>query len=616
MQDVKTLFERAIIEAFKQTSNKLIIEKLTIAYDEIKFMVKDIQDIQNNEMKLNSNISIEISDNQKSRFILNSNILDKLRRLIERQFFCVKMVIGRIYEKLLDTENFSLLSNDVDLLIQFTNEVLFLIDDLKSTNTATILDKKCISFLNFLKQGGRLNNEQMQVIDELVKSLPNRSSSEAYLKFEFTKEKIISLCKSNLITSKQEGINLLMETFAQMNSIEEQFSILIEKVPSIIKTVIHQPNQEYKDVYFQLGHFLCSMIYNCSFILQTSLPNFKFTEKNLAFNNFFLMKDEILVKPKSINKYNFLNEMKYELTNQKEILIKCEALVKVTLQVIRVLCVYEKIFDLQYVCFILLKRLYFTFPMHRHQFEDDIAMILINLCLFTGEYEIKNSTESKMFIAYLIQFDETSLKLKLEKRIEAKNASIETSTPKSQLQLKEIENEILKMSDFNLRIAFPIIVDVEAGKEEFKYIEIKDAFSLIYIGFATQAYDINFKVLKYIDGSDSENRKAYFKEILTINKIEANESPVKLIMLVSEPCFYKIVWDNSYSWINSKKLRVRTSVLKPKDILDYKKLAPFLLEPEDPIILSTDGIQLNDIIIKKEEEKNNEEILNTIAQSN
>lgn len=42
-----------------------------------------------------------------------------------------------------------MLSNDVNLLIQFTNEVLFLIDDLKSTNTSLIFDKKCISFLNF-----------------------------------------------------------------------------------------------------------------------------------------------------------------------------------------------------------------------------------------------------------------------------------------------------------------------------------------------------------------------------------------------------------------------------------------------------------------------------------
>ena len=43
----KSIFERAIIEAFKQKRSKAIYEKLMIALDEIKFMVNDIKTNQN-----------------------------------------------------------------------------------------------------------------------------------------------------------------------------------------------------------------------------------------------------------------------------------------------------------------------------------------------------------------------------------------------------------------------------------------------------------------------------------------------------------------------------------------------------------------------------------------
>lgn len=158
------------------------------------------------------------------------------------------------------------------------------------------------------------------------------------------------------------------------------------------------------------------------------------------------------------------------------------------------------------------------------------------------------------------------------------------------IDIELVEYENLKFKDFNLRIGYPIILDIKAGQSEYRYIEVKDPFSLIYIGFATQAYDINFRIYKYIDcesNLDSNNNAnenfdkiGYFKNILDINKIEANDLPVKIVLLAPEPCFYKIEWDNSYSWINNKKLRIRLSVLKPLDQLNYKDLYNYIREPD------------------------------------
>lgn len=158
----------------------------------------------------------------------------------------------------------------------------------------------------------------------------------------------------------------------------------------------------------------------------------------------------------------------------------------------------------------------------------------------------------------------------------------------------EIEYENLKLKDFNLRIGYPTIVNIDAGKEEFKYIEVKDPLSLVYIGFATQNYDINFRLYKYKDSDNKfENgqKGGFFKEILNVEKLEANDSPVKFILLAPEPCFYKVVWDNSYSWLNNKRLRIRLSILRPTEILDSKNFASFIDESNKlPIsILTTDS---------------------------
>lgn len=175
--DEKSIFERAIIEAFKQKNSKEMIEKLIIAMDEIKFNVKEIRDgitVSKQESKGESIIA------KSSKYLLNINILDKLRRILERRLFSVNIVIARIFYNLLDTNNFDILSNDLTLLVTFANEVLNLLDTIKSAKISNLLEKKCSAYLNFLMFIPNLNNEQKLIIQELIEGFPNRYSSEAF----------------------------------------------------------------------------------------------------------------------------------------------------------------------------------------------------------------------------------------------------------------------------------------------------------------------------------------------------------------------------------------------------------------------------------------------------
>ena len=594
----KSTFERAIIEAFKQTNSNECIKKLLIAYDEIKFFIKDIN--QSNGKK----------------FILNKNFLDKISRIIERKFFNVNILIAKIFNELLDTNNFEILSNDLNLLISFSNEILNILDIVNSTNISHDLEKKCSCFLNFLLNNTKfvLEDEQKETLQELLNNFPMRNSSEIYKNFVNIKEDIIANCKSDIIEDKLEGVINLMESFGDTYSLEEQFDLLLENGQQIIKALINKPNPEYKKVYFQLGNFIISMLYPYKFKIKVDKKK-KLLKKNSK--TFYLIdcveneeknKNNIKLNKShseySIDDMEFLNDCKFELTNQKDLLLKCENIFSLCLLILNTLNFYENIFDLQYICYLLIKKIYFIFPQFRKNIEDLLASNLTNICSnFKEESEKNNIVECKQFLFYLLKgknIDE-ELKEKLKHRIEAKGnvIKIDEENEENNINEEDIEFDILDFSDFNLRVGYPNLYNIDAGSKNEKYIEIDNNNSLIYIGFATHAYDINLHLLRYCpnlndnnennDNNNDFNDKGHFIEMFKLERINCSEIPIKIILFVKEAGIYKIVFDNEYSWITAKTVRSRLSVLKPVSEINLEKLQ-----------------KNNNVIINNEIKENNE----------
>ena len=587
----KSTFERAIIEAFKQNNSIECMKKLSIAFDEVKFLVDDVR------------------ASQGRKFILNKNLLDKLSRLTERKYFNVNILIAKIYENLLDTSNFALLSNDLSLMITFSNELLNILEIVKSTNVSRSLEKKISCFLNYLLKNNelKLEDEQRETIQELINSFPTRNASEAYKNFQTTKDTIINLCKTNAIESKLEGILTLMEAFGDTYSLEEQFDLLLEYCPMIIKAVIHQPNPENRKVYFQLGNFIVSMLYSYKFKISALLnrSNTFPSSQTARTKTFYIIDPPSDNKPPVENNYTnmaFLHGTSFELTTQKDILLKCENLFSICNLIVNTLSIYESIFDLQYVCYLVLKKLYFTFPQFRGQIEDLISLTLVNLCMFVNPMEKANSIECKQFLHYLLKNGEDSLKEKLNHRIQSKSG-IDISLPESiSIDLIDVEYDVINFTSFNLRIGYPNCYQIDAGSQVDKYIEIEHPNSLVYIGFATHSYDITCHLLKYVQGEDKEKAntddeltdKGHFVEIFKLERIDCSEIPVKLVLLVKEPGIYKLIYDNTYSWITSKTIRHRLSVLKPLSDIDHNKAPEY----------RTEMIKVE----KKEEAKKEEEV--------
>ncbi len=116
----------------------------------------------------------------KRKFVLNKNILDKFSRILERKLFNVNILIAKIFDNLLEPENFDILSDDFNLLINFSNEVLNLLDDIKSSLVAPRLSQRCYSFLQYLIKSNRLSEEQTESINEIISNFPLRNSSDTY----------------------------------------------------------------------------------------------------------------------------------------------------------------------------------------------------------------------------------------------------------------------------------------------------------------------------------------------------------------------------------------------------------------------------------------------------
>jgi hypothetical protein len=124
------------------------------------------------------------------------------------------------------------------------------------------------------------------------------------------------------------------------------------------------------------------MLFATKFKVDAFLPEYSINREELNKNFFFILANDELVDQNTKQYISFLHNTTYELTTQKDLLIKCENIVQICNLILNTLIIYENIFDLQFVCYIILKRIYFTFPQFRKNFEDLLAMNLVNLSSF------------------------------------------------------------------------------------------------------------------------------------------------------------------------------------------------------------------------------------------
>ena len=577
----KSIFERAIIEAFKQKKVSDVCEKLSIAHEELPIYIDEIK--KENEQE------------KKHNYILNLNIIDKISRIIERNFINVNILISKLFNIFLIEENISILSDNPIILINLSNQLIIILEIIKSCDNYNELIKKSINYMKYLTNNSEkfLSDEQTVIINNLQNTLNEKIISATYTNFKNNFQKdILMYCKGETAEEKEKGIENLNNYFFKLNSLNEQFELLCEYGQDIIKGIISQPNPSLINVYFKLSYFFISFLYN--FIYKIKLnPN----ENNLNLNdedikrlneqyyildsmeeNIELTENLYVTKfhGKEYHNMKFLEKTLYEFDDDvKNILLSHTTIFSLCKSILDCIILFEESFKSQFACFLMLKRLYFIFPKYRNELEDLITTSLINLIAFDEEVVKESKEPYESFLLYLLENAEENLKTKLKERLLKKKDIIKkdylNELNEKKIEKINVESDIIYISDFNLHIGCPSNIEIAAGEEEQKLIEIKHPNSLLYIGFNLPYYDINFHLIKYCPNinnslSSKENNEEkipyednqYFYEIFSLEKKQS----AKIILFIKSPGIYKVLFDNKYSWFKAKLLRYRCTILK------------------------------------------------------
>ena len=623
----KSVFERAIIEAFKQFKVSDVYEKLSIAYSELPLYITEIKK--------------ENTQEKNKRFILNLNIIDKIGRIMERNYVNINILISKIYDILLEQENLNILSDNSNILIILSNQIMTILEIIKSCHNYQELTEKSINYMTYLTDNSDkfLSQEQSEIIINLQNQLSSKLKSEAFVNFQNNHLKdILTLCKSEYAEEKEKGIENLSTYFSKLNSLNEQFELLCLFGEDIIKAVISKPNPILIETYYKLCYFFISFLYNFLYKIKLS-PFENETKANIDDLNINKLNEQYYIldsmeenieipdnlyvtqyQGKEYHNMKILNQALYELDSVKKILLKHTRIFSLATSLLNCLILFQDSFKAQFACFLILKRLYFIFPKYLNEISDLIVTNLINLISFNEKIVEEYKDIFEPFLIYLIQKGEENLKNKLIERLnkikhELKKDYLNIENNNNlDIEKNNVESDIIYINNFNLNIGCPINIEISAGDEEEKIIDVKYPNSLLYIGFNLSYYDINFHLIKYcpnIDFSLMSNEKSekkiqyedqkFFYEIFKLDKSKG----AKIVIFIKNPGIYKIIFDNRYSWFNTKLIRYRCTILK-----EVNNLAISPYNSNDDIKLEKKELtdDINNIDNNKEEEEKDDNI--------
>ena len=626
----KSVFERGIIEAFKQNKVSDVYEKLGIAYSELPLYINEIKKQNAQEKNIN-------------HFILNSNIIDKLDRLLERNYININILISKIFDIFLDKENLNILSDNHVILINLSNQIVTILDIIKSCDNYYELTEKAINYLSYLIDNSEkfLSSEQTEIITNLQNQLNIKLKSNALTNFQNNLKNILILCKGETAEEKEKGIEILNSYFSKLNSLNEQIELLCLCGEDIIKAIISKPNPILIDTYYKLCYFFISFLYNFFYKIKLSpfedennsnMDDLNISKLNEQYYILDSMEENLEIPDnlyvtkfhgKEYHNMKIINDTLYELDSVKKILLKHTAIFSLAISLLNCLILFQESFKAQFACFLILKRLYFIFPKYINEIRDLIITNIINIISFDEKIINNYKDIFEPYILYLLQKGEENLKNKLKERLDKKKKELKKDifnfeNNNISIDKHNVESDIIFISSFNLNIGCPINIEIAAGDEEEKLIEVKDPNSLLYIGFNLPSYDINFHLIKYCPNIDftlmskeKTEKKVQFEEqkyFFEVFKLDKSRG-AKIILFIKNPGIYKIIFDNKYSWFNAKLLRYRCNILKELNVLGLSSFNSSddlnLEKKESEENLNNSDINKEDIKEEKQEEKNN-----------
>ena len=542
-------FENDIKKATELKERNEVISSITNASNNLLSLQKEI------DKSLSNNTEIKIS-------IISDEIVNYLTDFKNRRGlrFEISFSLNKLFDILLNVTYFKYICNlEEKQIIFFINSMIKLIENLRGVLIYQLIIRKVHLYMNYIFQ---YHKQLRKILNELMKGyyIPHSNQFRTFNE-RLKNSNIIQLVSSDNSKDKEEGITQLIELISRA-SFSEQFELLYLSGPDVLMNLLKDPSEEYRNAYLKFGNLLCTLCYcyrfNIGILPNQNDDNLKENDNNDEENNIpkkkilnnvtFIFNDKLIENDTELE---FLKNKQYELTFQKQILELNEKIIEVCLLYINTVIKFEKIFALQYICYLILRRIYFNFPSYKPEICENIILVLSNLCKFTGQFEWIQSLESREFAYYLLAYDKD-----LGKKIKSATA----------ISPNDVRYENFYLKKTNLTIGFSTLVSIEPGKKIEKKIEVLDEESLVYISMGLDDdddKDIAIRLYKY----DSDLTK--WNQVYQNDNLKFENGMRKLIIYSKEPALYKIIFDNKSSWISKKSLFYRFVFLKP--IIDEKE---------------------------------------------
>ena len=594
MSNLSSLKEEIIKLLNENKSEKTEVNKIVENFNKINhnltLLYKELD-------KLQIEKPIEENEEVKNFSLIDQNFIDYIEVYIPKSLrYEINYSLMEFFNVLFNIKYFIILNNtnsteQESIMINFCNNSLKIINNFRGSPFFQLLIRKAHLYLNFLFQKKK---NLRTVLTELLNgfSIPHTINFKEF-KTNLEKSEILTKCDSLSCKQKEEGIDLLANLISEGVTFAEQFELLTLSGPDIINTLLKSPSDEYAKAYGRFGNLLCSLLYNTKYKItldpellkpkdnqnltndntvvksnfSTETENFKLTgnltvgenygkkkqenvdeEENSYKNVTYILEDKVVEMEDLNENFSFLEKKDFELTFQKELLELNEQIVEICLLYVDRIIQYNRIFPLQYISYLILRRIYFIFPKYINNIGDKIIKALSNLAKFQGQFEWNTSLESRQFAYYLLLND---------KNLSQKIKSVTAVAP------YDIRYQMFLMQKTNLSIGFNNWVTVFNGKMVERKIEVMKKNTLVYISvnMTEEDYDKDINIL--VDKFDYD--KNFWKNILNQVDVEFSEGLRKIIIFSKEPGLYRIIFDNTDSWFAHKNILFRIVYLKQVD---------------------------------------------------
>ena len=584
-----------IIELLNQNkSDKIEVNQIVENFNKVNL---NLTKFYNELDKISEEKPLAENEEIKNFSLIDQNFLDYIQVYIPKSLrYEINYSIMEFFNKLFNIKYFMILNNtnkseQESIMVHFCNDSLKIINNFRGSPFFQLLIRKAHLYLNYLFQKKK---NLRTVLTELLNgfSIPHTINFKEF-KNNLSKGEILSKCDSLSCKQKEEGIDLLANLISEGVTFAEQFELLTLSGPDIINTLLKSPSDEYAKAYGRFGNLLCSLLYNTKYCItldpellkpkdnqnfsndndvvksnfSTETENFKLTgnltvgenygkkkeenadeEENNYKNVTYILDDKVITMEDLTKDFNFLEKKKFELTFHKELLELNEQIVEICLLYVDLIIQYDKIFPLQYISYLILRRIYFIFPQYIKSIKDKIIKALSNLSKFQGQFEWNTSLESRQFAYYLLLNDKN-----MSKDIK----SVTAVAP------YDIRYQLFLMQKTNMSIGFNNWVTVFNGKMVERKIEVMKKNTLVYISVNMTEEDLDKDINILVDKFDYE--KNFWNNILNQVDVEFSEGLRKIIIFSKEPGLYRIIFDNTDSWFAHKNILFRIVYLKQVD---------------------------------------------------